>query len=325
MIALSNLLGLLPVAQSGGSFWLPPPDSTTAGAVDALFYFILGVSAFFFGLIVVLMCVFVVRYRRRPGQPLKAAPSHNTLLEVVWTAIPVAIVAYIFHQGYTAYLEMRTPPGDAYEIRVTAKKWSWLFTYPNGYYDEDLHVPVDRPVRLVMSSRDVIHSLFIPAFRVKMDVVPGRYNTTWFRAVKPGEYDLLCAEYCGRDHSAMLAKVIVHEPGEFEPWLEKAAARLQNLTPAERGRMLYLRLGCSQCHTVDGTPRVGPTFKGAYGHTVQFNDGTSTTVDDNYIRQSILDPQAKIVAGYQPQMPPYQGMVSEDDLVALIEYIKSLK
>lgn len=315
----------LPLAQAGGSFWLPDPASTTARYTDYLFYAIFYISTFFFGLIVVLMTAFLILYRRRDSRIKgEKTASHNTALELFWTFVPLCIVIYIFATGFVGYMEMRTTPPDAYEIRVTGQKWKWFFTYPTGYVDESLHVPVDRPVRLVMTSRDVIHSLFIPAFRLKMDLVPGRYSSTWFHAVRPGEYPLLCAEYCGDNHSSMLSTVVVHEPGRFEKWLEEASNFMKNLSPVEAGRILYQRQGCAQCHSLDGTRKVGPSFKNIYGEPVQFADGTSGIADENYLRESILVPDAKIVAGYPPQMPPYQGLLDEDKIAALIAFIKSL-
>ncbi len=316
--------GLL-VAQPGGSFWLPPPSSSVAPWVDAAFYFILYVSAFFFVLIVALMTFFVVRYRRRPGVGPGDAPSHSTWLEITWSGIPLLLVAVMFGLGFAGFMEMRNPPRGAYEIRVSGQKWSWSFQYPNGYVDENLHVPIDEAVRLTLSSKDVIHSLYIPAFRIKQDLVPGRYTTTWFRATQQGEYDLECAEYCGTSHSDMLAKVIVHPPGEFETWLQNAETRLKNLPPAELGRELYLRRGCAACHSTDGTRKVGPTFKGIYGETQEIEGGPPVKVDDNYVRESILNPSAKIVKGYPDQMSVYQGQLSDDQITALIEFIKSLK
>ncbi len=322
--AMQRFRPVLP-ALAQGSFWLPPRSSSTAGVVDQLFYFILSVAVFFFLLIVTVMVLFVVLYRRRPGGQPGVSPSHNTVLEVIWTAVPLAIVVAIFYSGFTGYLQMRTAPHHAYEIRVKGQKWQWFFTYPNGHVDSDLHVPVDQPVLLTMSSEDVIHSLFIPAFRVKMDLVPGRYTTAWFRATEVGRFDLYCAEYCGTGHSDMLAKVVVHPPGQFEQWLAEAADFLQSMPPAEAGEMLYRQRGCGQCHSTDGTARVGPSLKGIYGHVVTFTDGTSVEVDDNYIRQSILEPQAKIVSGYPSNMPTYKGLLNDDEITALIEFIKSLK
>jgi cytochrome c oxidase subunit II len=306
------------------SFWMPPQVSTFAANVDWLFMVILGISVFFFVLIVALMIVFVIRYRHREGHVAEASPTHNLPLEVVWTAIPVAVVMVIFYLGFTSYLDMATPPANAYEVRVEGQKWKWTFTYPNGYVDENLHVPVDRPIRLVMSSADVIHSLYVPAFRIKRDVVPGRYSKEWFQATTPGEYDVFCAEYCGTGHSDMLAHVIVHPPGEFEQWLEKASNFLDTMTPVEAGRKLYQVRGCQQCHSVDGTAKIGPSFKGIFGEPQALSNGSKVTVDENYIRESILEPQAKVVAGFEPVMPTYQGRLKDPEIDALIQYIKSL-
>jgi len=313
------------LAETGGSFWLPPPGSTTAAAVDDLFYFIFYVSAFFFALIVTLMVVFVFRYRRRPGVEAGEAPSHNTLLEITWSVIPLAIVIFIFYRGFVSYMDIRTSPPEAYEIHVIGMKWQWIFKYPNGHVENnELHVPVDEPVRLIMTSEDVIHSLFIPRFRVKMDLVPGRYTRTWFRAIEPGEYDLWCAEYCGTQHSDMVASVIVHEPGQFEPWLEEAADFLQRMKPEEAGKELHRRRGCAQCHSTDGTALVGPSFQGIFGQTHRFSNAQPVVVDENYLRESMLEPSAKIREGYRDQMPTYATILDEEEIAALIEFIKSL-
>jgi cytochrome c oxidase subunit 2 len=306
-----------------GSFWLPPQISTVAHSVDWLFNFILAISVFFFVLIVVLMVIFVLKYRHREGQLAEASPSHNTALEVTWTVIPVILVVVIFFFGFKGFLDMATPPANAYEILVEGQKWNWAFTYPNGYVDENLHVPVDRPIQLVMSSADVIHSLYVPAFRIKMDVVPGRYSKAWFEATQPGEYDLFCTEYCGTSHSDMLAHVIVHPPGEFETWLEQASNFLETMSPVDAGRKLFQVRGCMQCHSMDGSAKTGPTLQGVFGRVEQMADGTSLTVDENYIRESILEPNARIVAGYEPVMPTYQGRLKDDEIMAIIEYLKA--
>ena len=289
---------------------------------------LLAVSTFFFVLIVVLMGVFIVIYRRRPQAAPGKSPSHSSLLEIIWTGIPLAIVAIVFYQGFQGYMELRTPPIGAREIRVTAKKWSWLFQYSNGQEkvaSEDLHVPVDEPVLLIMASEDVIHSLFIPAFRVKMDVVPGRYSRTWFRATQVGEYPLLCSEYCGKDHSSMVARVVVQSPADFRKWLADAADLSGKMSPVQYGQVLYHRHGCDGCHSLDGSAGTGPSFKGIYGHPVQLEDHEPVEVEDNYIRESILEPEAKIVKGYQPVMPTFKGSLSDKDITALIEFIKSKK
>jgi len=319
-------LALALLAQEGrGSFWMPPQASTFAPDVDGLFYFIFWVSAFFFVLILSLMIVFVVRYRRRAGVDPQPSPSHNTALEITWTAIPVVVVVAIFSVGFRSFMRMAVAPGNVYEIQVAGQRWKWLFTYPNGYVDENLHVPANRPVRLVLRSEDVIHSLFIPAFRLKKDVVPGRDNKAWFQATRPGEYPLSCAEYCGTGHSDMRAKVVVHEPGQFEKWLESASNFLERMSPSEAGQLLYLKRGCSQCHSVDGSGGTGPSFKGLFGRQQPLAGGSWVTVEESYIRESILDPQAKVAVGFQPVMPTYQGRLKDQEITALIEYIKTLK
>ncbi len=320
-------LGLKPlVALSDGTFWLPPQSSSIAKVVDNAFYFILDIATFFFLLIVVLMVVFVVRYRRRNGVAAGEAPDHSTPLEILWTAIPLALVIGIFYMSFLGYMEMRTSPlNPAQEIYVTAQKWSWSFQYPNGYVDANLHVPLDEPVKLTMQSRDVIHSLFIPAFRVKMDIVPGRYSTTWFQAIEAGEYDLECSEYCGTDHSSMLAKVIVHPSEEdYKNWLRKADEDQQKLSPVDAGRAVVTRL-CSVCHTVDGTAKIGPSFQGIWGKEARFSNAPPSTVDENYVRESILEPSKKIVEGFPDRMPTFQGQLTDQQITNIIAYIKSLK
>ncbi len=317
---------LIRVPEDGGAtFWMPPQGSTIAGEVDWLFNFILGISVVFFVLIVAVMMVFVVKYRRREGRETASpSPSNNTLLEITWMAISIMLVVIIFFFGFKSYLNISTPPANAYEIQVAGQKWDWSFTYPNGYVDQDLHVPADRPVELVMTSVDVIHSFYVPAFRVKMDVVPGRFTKTWFEATMPGEYDIFCAEYCGTGHSDMSAMVIVHTSGEFGPWLEKASNFLLTMTPEEGGRKLYEIRGCQQCHSVDGGPRTGPTFFKMFGKEETLADGSIITVDEAYIRESVLEPNAKVVAGFEPVMPTYQGRLRDDEIAALTAYMRSL-
>lgn len=322
---MTDLPGMALLAQVDGSFWLPPQRSTTAASVDAVFDLIFWISAFFFALIVTLMIVFVVRYRRRPGEEAPGSPSHNLLLEVAWSAIPFALVVWIFYLSLVVYIEIRTSPREAYEIRVIGQKWSWAFRYPNDYVDENLHVPVGEPVRLVMMSEDVIHSLSIPDFRVKMDLVPGRYTKTWFQATKPGTYDLYCTEYCGTGHSSMLASVVVHRAGGFKTWLEGASNFLETMDPVEAGKLLYQKRGCSQCHTTDRSSLVGPGFEGIFGQVHRFLDGSTAEVDENYLRQSILEPSAKVREGYRDQMPTYKGILSDDEIDVIIDFIKSRK
>ena len=329
MTASELVAGLLRTVLIGAgpgepSFWMPPRVSTVAQGVDWLFNFILAISVFFFLLIVGLMVFFVVRYRRRDGQAAARSADHNTALELTWSGIPLVLVVVIFFFGFKGYLDMATPPANSYEILVDAQRWSWSFTYPNGYVDADLHVPVDRPVRLVMSSTDVIHSLYVPAFRIKQDVVPGRYSKAWFEATEPGEYDLFCAEYCGTSHSDMIATVVVHPPGEFEQWLDKASNFLETMTPVEAGRKLFRVHGCNQCHSIDGAGKIGPTMQDVFGRGEIMADGSRLTVDENYLRESILEPTARVVAGFEPVMPTYQGRLDDPEIAAVIEYLKSL-
>lgn len=320
--------------QSEAGFWLPKSASTNAVGVDITFYYILWVCVFFFVLNVVLLVYFAWKYRRIEGKEPEHSPHHNTPLEIFWTVIPIIIVLIMFYVGFKGYMELRTPPSDAYEIQVSGQKWTWNFTYSQPFFyvsTNELHVPVGRPVKLVMTSEDVLHSMFIPVFRVKQDVVPGRYTTLWFNASEVGEYNLFCAEYCGTDHSNMIGKVVVHDPAEFVQWLEKAANYIDEIPDndiqalAEAGEMLYNRKGCAQCHTIDGGIDDGPTFKGLFGRTEEFTDGTSLTADENYIRQSILQPLAKVVKGYDPVMPTFQGKLRDKEITAIIEYIKTLK
>jgi cytochrome c oxidase subunit II len=324
LAALVALAGGLVPAVAGASFWMPAQGSQGAGGVDSIFYLILWIALAFFALIVGLMVFFVLRYRRRPGAEAEGSATHNLPLEIVWTLVPTAIVALIFVVSFRKFLDLTTPPANAYEIQVTGQKWKWLFTYPSGYVDENLHVPIDRPVTLTMTSQDVIHSLFIPDFRIKKDVVPGRYSKLWFRATVAGEHQIFCTQYCGTGHSDMLAKVIVHPAGDFEKWLAANADLLAKLPPSEAGEKLYSQRGCRQCHSVDGSPMVGPSFKGIFGHPVALQDGRQVMVDENYVRESILDPQAKVVAGYQPVMPTFRGRLTDKEITALIEYLKTL-
>jgi cytochrome c oxidase subunit 2 len=326
---LSELIGRLvgwASVQAEGGFWMPVQGSTGAVVVDRIFSLVLWVSVFFFLLIVSLMVLFVVRFRRREGrEEAVPSPRHNTALEITWTIIPILIVIVIFVWGFTAFLNLNVPPANAYEVLVTGQKWKWLFTYPNGHVDEDLHVSVNTPVSLVMTSEDVIHGFYIPAFRLKRDVVPGRYVKLWFRAVKQGEYQIYCTQYCGTGHSDMWAKVVVHEPGGFERWLEEASNFLKTMSPAQAGERLYRTRGCAQCHSVDGAGGTGPTFLNLFGHQVALEGGRSAPADEDYVRESIMEPQAKIVAGFQPVMPTFKGRLTDQEVTAIIEYLKTLK
>ncbi|WP_242022418.1 cytochrome c oxidase subunit II [Gimesia chilikensis] len=314
------------LANADAGFWFPPQGSTVAEHSDSVYFFILYVCTFFFVLIVSLMVLFMVKYRHRPGVEAEKTSTHNLTLELSWSVIPTLLTIVMFWVGFTGYIDMRTPPSDSYDINVIAKKWSWAFQYPNGWIESELHIPKGENVTLTMASDDVIHSLWVPAFRTKMDVVPGRYTQEWFKATRAGEYPLMCAEYCGQKHSNMISKVIVHETrGDFDKWLQQASDIHKNKSPVEAGEYFYKSRGCIQCHSLDGTPKNGPSFKGLYGKDEKMTDGSTVKVDDNYLRESILEPQASIVAGFRPIMPTFKGQLTDQDISAIIAFIKAQK
>ncbi|MBI5547276.1 MAG: cytochrome c oxidase subunit II [Deltaproteobacteria bacterium] len=307
------------------SFWLPEAASTTAAQHDAGWSLVLWISAFFFVLVVGLMSYFVIRYRRRSETEIPDAPDHNTRLEIVWTLIPVAIVVVLFAVGFKGFLKGTIAPADSMEIFVTAERWMWTFTYPNGATSvNELRVPLGRPVKLVMSSKDVIHSFYVPEFRLKKDVVPNSYTTAWFEPTQVGEMTVTCTEYCGAGHSAMLAKLQVMPEKEFRDWLD-AGGEEKGVSPEKAGEKLAMKLACATCHSTDGSAKTGPTWKGLYNHPTELADGTTVTADENYLRESITDPNKKVVKGFQPVMPAFKGLVTQKQLDALIAYLKSLK
>ena len=307
-----------------GTVWLPEPGSTFAGDVDGLFYFTYWVSVVIFVLVVAAMAYFVYKYRRRSAMERPEPVHESKLLEATWIVVPTILTLIVFTWGFRVYLKLGVAPPDAYEIQVVGQKWAWQFNYPNGVRSAELHVPVDRPVQLKMSSVDVIHSFFVPAFRVKQDVLPNRYSRLWFEATRVDTFQVFCTEYCGTEHSSMGAMVIVHEQGDFEDWLKNAGVD-PNAPPAERGEILYSQLGCQTCHSVDGSRKVGPTFAGLYGKSHVMADGEQIVADDNYLRESILMPGAKVVEGYPNVMPASYTNLTEDELTALIAYIEELQ
>ena len=300
----------------------PEQASTIAPQTDALLYFLLGVS-FFFGLLIAgLIVVFMVRYRRRPEVDYVPETHGSLLLEGLWTGIPFAIAMALFFWGASLFATIRHPPDDAIRIDVVGKQWMWKLQHLEGRREiNELHVPVGRPVALTMTSEDVIHSFYVPAFRVKQDAVPGRYTTLWFQATKAGEYHLFCAEYCGTLHSGMIGRIVAMEPAEFEAWLGGGGS---NVPVEVAGEALFRANGCDTCHRPDGTGQ-GPPLVGLFGKRVTLASGATVVADEGYIRESIVLPQAKIVAGYQPVMPTFQGLLSEEDVMKLIAYVKSLK
>lgn len=301
---------------------LPESASTFSWKVDALFFYLSGVTLFFALLISTVLIFFVIRYRRRTPYeiPRPIAGSHK--LETLWTVIPFVIAMTMFGWGARVYFDQYKPPDNAIEVYVVGKQWMWKLQHATGQREiNELHVPVNRKIKLIMTTEDVIHDFFVPAFRTKADVIPGRYVTLWFEATKPGKYHLFCAEYCGMNHSGMTGSVIVMEPREFDDWL---SGNTGNVTPAAAGQQLYQTLGCASCHGANGEGGRGPTLAGTFGTMAALQSGSPVRIDEAYVRESIINPQAKLVAGFGPIMPTFQGQVSEDQLVQLIAYIKSL-
>ena len=299
----------------------PEQASTIAPEVDHLLYYLLAVSVFFTLLIFGAIFYFAIRYRRRSDQELPHAIHGGLMLEIVWSVIPFGLTMVMFTWGASIFFTESRPPADALQIYAVGKQWMWKLQHMEGQREiNELHIPMGRPVRLTMTSEDVIHSFFVPAFRTKEDVVPGRYSTTWFQPTKPGKYHLFCAEYCGTRHSGMIGWVYVMEPRDYENWLSGGAP---SASLAEEGGKLFESLACSNCHKPDGSGRC-PTLGGLFGKNVQLTSGATVKADEAYIRESILQPAAKIVAGYQPLMPTFQGLVTEEGVLQLVEYIKSL-
>ena len=311
----------------GKGFWeslplFPDSASTLAPEVDAVYFFGVGVAVFFSLLVAALVLYLAVRYRRRHPDEVGQPERTITWLEVAWSVIPFLILMVMFGWGAKVFFIAFRPPADAVEYYVVGKQWMWKFQHPQGQREiNDLHVPVGQPIKLTMTSEDVIHSFFVPAFRNKMDVLPGRYTTYWFEATKPGTYRLFCAEYCGGEHSLMGGSIVVMEERDYEEWL--AGNRGAALPGAVSGAELFTAKTCDTCHRPDSDLQ-GPYLEGIFGHEVEMADGTVVTVDENYLRESILDPGAKVVKGYQPLMPTYSGQLTEEELLQLIIYIKSL-
>jgi cytochrome c oxidase subunit 2 len=343
------------------TFQLPEQMSTIAPSVDWLYYFIYWLSVVMFVAIVVAMVYWAWKYRERPGH--KATPTgHNMTLEIAWTVAPVFLLVFMFHKGFEGYINMSVAPADSMVVRVNAKQWAWEFVYPNGGSSDELHVPVHKPVKLVMGSADVIHDFFSPALRVKRDVVPGMYSMVWFEATHIGHDDIMCAEYCGgrskgangeelpyapsddplhpyppgqaTGHWSMHATLYVESQEDFDKFQKSIGDPCDQYVSTgkpcptqvagEQGAKLYTTKGCVACHTTTGAKLVGPSWKGIYGKSESTDHG-AVTVDDAYIKESILTPNAKIVTGYQGVMPTFSGQVSDAELDELTAYIKSLK
>lgn len=309
-----------------GTFWMPPQASTLAEDVDFVFYYIYWVSIAFFVMLMGSMIFFFFRYRQKKTGEKTSAIKGNHLLEIGWATLPGLLLVSFFVLGFRTYIDSSIPPKDSMEVRVTGRKWSWSYDYPaSGVSSGTLRVPAGEPIKLVMSSVDVLHSYYVPDFRIKKDVLPNRYTVVWFEAPEPGEHTVFCTEYCGNGHSRMLSKVEVMEPREFNRWVKSQQSFDPSaLSSAERGQKLYQSKGCAGCHSVDGTPMLGPTLQGLYGKQEPLTDGTTAQVDDNYLRESLMVPAAKVVAGFAAQMPPYQGQLDDSEVNDIIDFIKSI-
>jgi cytochrome c oxidase subunit 2 len=305
----------------------PEQASSVAAPIDILYYALIVLSALFAIPIAALIVYFAVKYRRGSRADRSGQIRSPVRLELAWTFFPMLLALGVFTWGATLYFHIERPPADAIEITLVGKQWMWKFQHPEGQREiNELHVPLGRAVKLVMTSEDVIHSLYVPAFRIKQDVLPGRYTAIWFEPTKTGEYLLLCAEYCGTNHASMSGRVIVMEPSAYQAWLSggnTAAGPTSPQTMAAAGEQLFTNLGCSGCHRLDGWG-VAPSLLGVFAKPVPLDGGATVTADEGYVRNSILLPQSQVVAGYQPVMPSFKGQVSEEQILQLIAYIKSL-
>lgn len=340
--------------------FFPQDSSTFADSNDWIFAYVSWTSVVFFIPIAACLFWFAIKYRKPKGTPAESNVAHNTPLEVAWSVLPSFLLVAMFVFGATEYLKQRKVPEGSREVGVQAFKWGWTFDYGNGVYHPELHIVKDEPALMSMRSTDVIHSLYVPAFRAKKDIVPGRYNYMWFQPTRANPkvddaelekwtaefkeadggwdydtaqctpdgytfFDLYCTEYCGTNHSEMQTAVVVHETEEeLEEWIKKYSKRPDDVSQEEYGKLLYERRGCSSCHSVDGSARVGPTFQNVYASEHGLVGGERVVVDPNYIRESILYPKAKIVEGYPAVMPSYKGQLSDDDIDSIIAYLKSI-
>lgn len=327
------------------SLFFPPQASTFAQSVDALYFTLIGISSFFTIGIALTIFIMAARYRRRSPNQVGENVIESKRLELAWTVIPLLIVIGVYFWGAKDFMKTRNIPKDALQIAVVGKRWMWKIQHPDGRREiNELHIPKGKPIHLKLISQDVIHSFFIPAFRIKQDAIPSFYTSIWFEATQTGEFPLFCAEYCGKDHSLMGGKVVVMEPAEYERWLSgalsvnpfyhpRSARPLQPVISKEpgypenpvvqEGKKLFTQLACVSCHQVSGAN--GPSLQGLYGSRVVLASGGPVIADDNYLRESILNPSSKVVAGYSPIMPSFSGRVSEEEILSLIAYIRSLR
>jgi cytochrome c oxidase subunit 2 len=299
----------------------PEKASALAAEIDAIYFFALGLTAFFSLLIAALVLGFAIRYRRKDPNEIGQVEKEPMWLEITWSVIPLVILLFMFVWGTKIFFEANRPPANAREYFVVGKQWMWKFQHPEGHREiNTLHVPVGEPVKLTMGSEDVIHSFFLPEFRIKKDVIPGRFNTLWFQAERTGTFRVFCAEYCGAEHSLMIGKLVVMEPEEYERWLDRERP---DETMAMSGEQLFSKYVCNTCHKPDSAA-LAPILNDLFEHEVELADGSTVTADMDYLRRSLLDPASEVVAGYNAVMPTYQGQVNEEELVQLLQYIRSL-
>lgn len=323
-----GLLKLIMTSQNAfaneSSAFMPPAVTEIAGQFDNLYSFLLWMSLIGCAILLGGMIYFVVKYKRKTANDKTPYISHNTFLEFVWSFIPLMLFLFVFAWGWYVYHQMRAMPENALEVHAFGRQWSWEFVYKSGKSTgNEFLVPVNTPVKLLMTSKDVLHSFYIPSMRIKQDVVPGRYTALWFNAEKLGDFHVFCTEYCGTSHSGMLAKMRVVTQAEYDAWIQENE---EGMTLVEKGQKYYSDKGCVACHSVDGVAKVGPTWKGIFGQEHEMDDGSKVKVDENYLRESILVANAKTVKGYgKGVMPSYQGQLTEDQVNAMIEFIKSLK
>src|SRR5215469_1144358 len=312
---------------------MPPVGSEFAKEIDFMYMGLFWLSVVLFLMIAIPTVYFAWRYRYRPGRVTPHA-THNTTIEIIWTVLPLLLCVAIFFWGLKGWMEYAVAPGDAMEVQITAKKWLWQFEYPDGSRTiNDLHVPVNRNVRFVMTSEDVIHDFFVPDMRVKHDIIPGRYTEVWFNPTAMGKHVITCAEYCGKGHSDMHAVLTVENDADFAKFLETGGTEWEDYfngkdpkkSPADWGRVQYETKGCNSCHTVDGTKSKGPSWKGIWGKMETLNNGSKVLVDENYVRESMMSPSAKVVNGFEPIMPSFQGLLKENQIKGLIAFIQSLQ
>jgi cytochrome c oxidase subunit II len=314
-----------PKVPHSPSFWMPNSASNFASPTDGIFMALMWISAICMLGVAVAMIGFCRRYRATSREANEAAASqvdHSNTLEITWSIIPLFVCIGVFVVGFQQFVDLRTSPRAAYEVHATGQRWKWGFEYPEGLTHPELHVALGKDVRILIQSVDVIHSLYIPEFRVKMDAVPGRYTELWFKPTQEGTFPVYCAEYCGTAHSDMLTRVVVHSPEAFQGWVAEEIRKIEAMPLAELGELTYNQAGCSTCHSLDGSAKVGPSFKGLFGRKEKIVGGATLTVDENYIRESIIEPQAKLVEGFPPAMPTFKGQLSDRRILGLVEFIK---